>query len=375
MVAPQVFLNALKKNEIQFFTGVPDSLMKDFLHHVEKEGEGKHIVAANEGAAISMASGYHLATGKIPLVYLQNSGIGNLINPLTSLADAEVYGIPMLLLIGWRGQPGTIDEPQHKKMGRVTLDLLSILEIPYFILGSNAKSSWESFIEDAIRTTSKIHQPVALVVESGFFSEDKKNGRLPSSNEINIVGAIETIKKNLVPNDLVVCTTGKIGRVFYSINQNDEKPLDTYFLNIGAMGHANSIAAMLSSFSKKRVVLFDGDGALLMHMGALATIGQLDLPNFIYVVYNNGAHESVGGQPTVALDIDLCAIARACGFSQSYCIKNYDELTKFQLSAPGKVFIEIQINLEVPETLPRPNLPPREAKYNLMQSLLNKTKN
>lgn len=365
MLEPQLFLDALLNSGISFYAGVPDSLMKGFLTCVEEKVKD-HFITANEGAAIAMATGYHLATNKIPLMYLQNSGLGNAVNPLTSLANKEVYGIPMLLMIGWRGQPGKKDEPQHQKMGESVLQLLQTLAIPQFIFSEG--SEWEKELNNAILLTKKTNHPVALVVEDKFFSDHEI--ATANSYELSAGQIIEKLFPLFDENTLIVCTTGKIGRLFYAINEKNNFKIKKYLLNVGAMGHASSIALGLAKFSPNKVVLLDGDGSLLMHMGSLAVAGATAVSNLNYIVLNNGVHQSVGGQPTKGFEVDFSAIAKACGFEKAVQIISEPELNhwigNFQSQ---KQFVEIRINTNMPESLPRPKESFAAAKENLMKAL------
>ena len=371
MIDPREFLFYLKEQGAEFFTGVPDSLMKGLLGKLPEDPH-RHIIAANEGSAIAIASGYYLATGKLPVVYLQNSGLGNTINPLTSLANPEVYGIPMLLLIGWRGQPGKKDEPQHEKMGRLSPAILNTLELPHIILHKSDPSVWKKEIGTLISKALSENRPVALLVEADLFADEDNR----QESEIYELDA-ETLIRNLSPTwndeDIVVCNTGKIGRLFYQINSERKHPLKKYFLNVGAMGHAGSLAAALSFFTSQRVFLLDGDGSLLMHLGALAITGRLPDLELVYILVNNGAHQSVGGQPTVGYQTDFISISRACGFEKNHLITNETELKKWLPGArEGKQFAEVRVNTRMPASLPRPKESFEQARNQLMQGLKNK---
>lgn len=366
MIQPYEFLQQLTDAGISFFTGVPDSLLKGLLTAIERYERRTHIVAANEGAAAGLAAGYHLSTGGLPVVYLQNSGLGNLVNPLTSLADRDVYGIPMLLIIGWRGEPGTKDEPQHLVMGRITPALLHQINVPFVVLKKDGAQEWKEALNDAIALIRKESKPVALLIEAGVFPEEE----LASGNrlELSALDAIEMIYAGLSEDDIVVCTTGKIGRTFYQINKRRRK-IDSYFLNVGSMGHAISVATGIAIHTSNRVVLFDGDGALLMHMGSLALPPALDLSNLLYIVLNNGAHQSVGSQPTLGFDVDFCTIARGCGFFNPLSVHRKETLFDVTSDLEETDFLEVRINTESPENLPRPEATPQEAKTHFMRAI------
>jgi phosphonopyruvate decarboxylase len=366
MIHPNQFLGQLAGAGIRFFTGVPDSLLKGLLTAIEQYEEGTHIVAANEGAAVGLAAGYHFATGGLPVVYLQNSGLGNLINPLTSLADREVYSVPMLLIVCWRGEPGTKDEPQHVVMGRITPTLLHQINVPFVVLKKADNHKWKELLCDAIALSRKESKPVALLVESGVFPEDEL---VPENDyEMSAAEAIEMVYSALSKNDIVVCTTGKIGRTFYQINERHRK-ISRYFLNVGSMGHAVSVATGIAMQVRARVVLFDGDGALLMHMGALALPPSLQLTNLLYILLNNGVHQSVGSQPTLGFQVDFCTIARGCGFSNPVSVQRKERLFESTSYVEEIDFLEIRINTECSEDLPRPGETPRLAKMVFMNAL------
>ncbi|MCW3072953.1 MAG: ppd [Flaviaesturariibacter sp.] len=366
MIGGALFLKRLEEENVHFYTGVPDSLLKGFNTALHALPSTRHVIAANEGAAIGMAAGYHLATGSVPLVYLQNSGLGNIINPLTSLADSEVYGIPMLLAIGWRGQPGHADEPQHQKMGRVTPSLLSALEIPYKILAKDSGATWEASLKEALENCRSQSHPFALLVEDGFFLKEEigKQNRY----ELDAKTAIEAVVKAFDRKIKFIATTGKIGRIIYEITRDLYNGDRACFLNVGAMGHTNSLAASIAFHSNEEVVLFDGDGALIMHMGALATIASLRLKKFTYILLNNGVHESVGGQPTVGFDVDFCGIAMACGYTNIHRVEDLSSLDHWlQNNNEEQQFVEIRINALVSSQLGRPAETPLEAKQKFMQ--------
>ena len=373
MINTKHFFDELHKSDLSFYAGVPDSLLKDFCAYVSDNAlKNHHFITANEGAAIALASGYYLATQKIPLVYLQNSGIGNIINPLVSLADPEVYSIPMLLMIGWRGEPGVKDEPQHIKQGRIQNNLLETLEVPYFILDPHS-NHFENIIRDAVTTAKQKMCPVAIIVKSGTFEEYKLINKNPDLDyNLSREDAISTILEGIDEDYVVVSTTGKASREVFEVRKN--KPNGNYidFLTVGSMGHANQIALGVALFTKKRVVCLDGDGAILMHMGSLAINGTSTANNLIHIVLNNSSHESVGGQPTVGNSIDFNQIAKACCFDYCKTINNKEELVaEIQniKKIEKKIFLEIKINLNSRANLSRPDKTPKENKETFMKRL------
>ncbi|HNC82786.1 MAG TPA: phosphonopyruvate decarboxylase [Nitrospira sp.] len=315
MIDPRKFVECLQSNSVEFFTGVPDSLLKEFCACLEQVPQpGRHIISANEGGAVALALGYHLATGKVPLVYLQNSGLGNIINPLLSLADAEVYSIPLLLVIGWRGETGVHDEPQHKKQGRVMLAMLDAMEIPYSILGPEVNEA-EGALSDALAYVQKHNAPFALVIKKGTFGAFTGDKRKAEVFELTREAAIQQVLEHLDERDVVVSTTGMASREVYEYRMNKGQGHKRDFLTVGGMGHASQIALGVALQRPSRsVYCLDGDGAVLMHMGALPITGTLKPENFKHIVFNNGAHDSVGGQPTVGLEIEILEIAKACGY-------------------------------------------------------------
>jgi len=345
MISCQRFYEILMKNGIEFFTGVPDSLLKDFCAYVtDNASEKNNIIAANEGNAIALASGYHLATGKFGLVYMQNSGLGNAVNPLTSLADPEVYSIPMLLLVGWRGEPGVKDEPQHIKMGKVTLSMLDTLKIPYGLLDEN----FENTVNGAIEYMKKNNTPYAIVVKKGIFEEYKLQNKKVTNYELDREGAIKTIIPLLDGNDIIVSTTGKTSRELFEFREEIKQGHEKDFLTVGSMGHSSSIAFGIALQKPNReVYCFDGDGALIMHMGALATVGNLKPKNFKHIIFNNFAHDSVGGQPTAAYSINITEIAKANGYKDGFSAQTKEQIIDYIKKIKemeGPVLLEVKVN-------------------------------
>ncbi len=371
MILPERLYHFLQQQGIHFYTGVPDSLLKYFLKYVQEySADDDHIITANEGLAVGLASGYHFRTGKMPVVYLQNSGLGNIINPLTSLADKEMYAVPMLLMIGWRGQPGLKDEPQHKKMGRVMMSLLEVLEIPCYMLDADESSSFNK-ITYAIAEATNGQKPVALIVPENIF--EPYEGEMEKSNyPLTREAVIKAIISHLKGDELVVCTTGKTGREFYEQNLAAGNKINKYLLSVGAMGHASHIALGLKMQSEEKIIVMDGDGALMMQMGSLPTIAHHVTNNFIHIVINNGSHESVGGQPTEGFFADCCAVAKACGYKEVVCISKEKELNVWLqngLYSTAVQFVEIRTNKISRHDLSRPQGQPAEWKNNLMDAL------
>jgi phosphonopyruvate decarboxylase len=372
MVDPQFFYDLLIERGTGFFTGVPDSLLKSFCAYItDHAGDQNHIIAVNEGAAVALAAGYHLATGKPPLVYMQNSGIGNAVNPLLSLTDPEVYQIPLVLLIGWRGEPGVQDEPQHIKQGRVTGALLEAMEIPYALM-ADTEDALKEQVERCYAYMEGKKAPYAFVVPKDTFSPytlQKPGGPMA---ELSREEAIEEIIKALGPEEFFFSTTGMASRELYELREKLGMGHGRDFLTVGSMGHASQIA--LSAALQRpelSVTCLDGDGALLMHMGALASIGTSHAGNFRHIILNNGAHDSVGGQPTAGLQIAIPDMARACGYTQAYSAKTREELRALlAMQKNGPLLIEVRVRRGARKDLGRPRSSPRENKIALMEALL-----
>jgi len=360
---------ALEEAGVGFYTGVPDSLLKDFCAYISRElPADRHLIAANEGNSVALAVGYYLGTGKPALVYMQNSGQGNAVNPLSSLAHHEVYGIPMVLLVGWRGQPGVSDEPQHMVQGAITLSMLDDLAIPHRVLGRSTEAATAD-AKWAVEHAEERKGPVALVVGKGTFapeSSPKPTPRFTRSRE----DALRSFVEIAGPRDAVVATTGKAGRELDELRIATGTDAGADFLNVGAMGHASQIAmGVAMAQPDRRVWCLDGDGAILMHMGALAIIGRHCPDNLRHVVLNNGVHDSVGGQPSIGLDIDLPAIALACGYRSAKTVGDDDDLAAALTelaSSPGPSLLEIGLAPGARKDLGRPGTTTAQRRDRLM---------
>jgi len=377
MLDPAILVDFLKKNNVTFYSGVPDSLLKDFCAYVDDVfPPDNHIIAANEGASIGLAIGYHLSSGKIPLVYLQNSGLGNTVNPLLSLASPEVYSIPILLLIGWRGEPGVKDEPQHIHQGRVTPELLKTMDIPYIIIDSlMSQEEILSSILSQLNICNKNKKPVCILVRKGTFQSYKKKLNESHHNDYSLEReeAIEIATNQCEKNSIIVCTTGMLSRELFEYRANNNLGHGKDFLCVGGMGHASQIATGISVDQKDRqVYCFDGDGASLMHMGSMAISGTKNLQNLIHIVFNNGCHESVGGQPTVAQKISLSKVASSLGYGFSQTVKDektfIDAINKAK-RFPSTSFIEVLVRPGHRADIGRPTTTPIQNKIALMKTL------
>jgi phosphonopyruvate decarboxylase len=380
MISPQFFINKLKENDIDFYAGVPDSLLKNICAYIADNVDASHnIITANEGAAVGLAAGYHLATGKIGVVYMQNSGEGNIINPLASLTDREVYNIPVLLLIGWRGRPGVHDEPQHVKQGKVTTGLLNTMGINYEVL-SKEEDKAEKQIAKAVKAMKETGEVFALVIEKDTFDTYKLQNVEQNDYPLSREEAIQTVAAAMGEKDVVVSTTGMISRELFEYRAAKGQGHERDFLTVGSMGHASQIAlgiALAQSSNQaikqsRRVWCFDGDGAAIMHMGSMAIVAEKAPKNYVHVVFNNGAHDSVGGQPTVGLKIDLPAIARAVGYKAAYSVDSMETLNSKLLtlnSQEGPVLLEVKVHKGNRADLGRPTTTPIQNKEALMNFL------
>ena len=367
------FINVL---DCDFFTGVPDSQLKalcNYLMNVYGIDEKHHIIAANEGNCTALAAGYHLATGKVPLIYMQNSGEGNIINPTASLLNDKVYAIPAIFVIGWRGQPGIHDEPQHIYQGQITCDLLDLMDIENFTIDTdttieeleNVMKEYEKLLKDG--------KQVAFVVKKGALSYD---GEIKYQNDNDMVREeiIEHIV-NVTGENPIISTTGKASRELFEIRERNNQSHKYDFLTVGSMGHTSSIALGVAiNKPDEKVWCIDGDGSLLMHMGAMAVVGNFNPKNLVHVVINNEAHETVGGMPTAVNKTDLVEVAKACGYSYAVTVDNFkrldEELNKVK-SLDKLSFIEIKSSIGAREDLGRPTTTAIENKENFMEFLGN----
>ena len=370
-VPSKSFRDALEAAGIGLYTGVPDSLLKEFCAFVSREvAVERHLIAANEGNSVALAAGHYLATGKPSLVYMQNSGQGNAVNPLASLAHHDVYGIPMVLLIGWRGQPGVKDEPQHGVQGVMTPEILDSLGIPYRTLTRNAEGAADDATW-AVAHAKARGGPVALLVEKGTFESDPDSkGAAVKDFTRTREDALRVFVDTVGARDVVVATTGKTGRELDEVRIAANADAGGDFLNVGAMGHASQVAMGIAMGQPGRKVwCLDGDGAILMHMGALAIVARHAPENFLHVVLNNGVHDSVGGQPSVGLEIDIPAIALACGYRSVATVGDEDDLAaalKTLADSPGPCMLHVGLAPGARGDLGRPRTTTAERRERLM---------
>lgn len=372
MINPEDYLDELTSLGVEFFAGVPDSLLKEFCACISnKVSEDNHIIAANEGGAIGLGIGHYLGSGKVPFIYLQNSGLGNIINPLLSLSSNQVYGIPMLIMIGWRGQPNIKDEPQHVHQGKVMIDMFESMDFPYLVIDKDPMLA-KNQMEEALKIAIHEKTPTFLVVRKDTFKKvdfKKPNNNLDLSRE----EAINIITKKLKANHLIVSTTGMPSRELFEYRETSKEGHHRDFLTVGGMGHASQIALGLAKTRKeKEVICLDGDGAAIMHLGAFAIIGQSKCNNLIHIVLNNGVHDSVGGQQTVGMEINFCDIASSCGYKSAEKIKDFKNINKILtdfFEKDGPHFLEILVKPGNRKDLGRPTSSPEENKNAIMEHL------
>ena len=376
MIRPEFFIETLKEKGIDCFAGVPDSLLKNMCAYISDHFDAAHnIIVANEGAAVGLAAGHYLATDHPACVYMQNSGEGNIINPLASLTDQEVYNIPVLLLIGWRGRPGVHDEPQHVKQGKVTTGLLNVMGVNYEVLSKEEDKAANQIDKAAKALANK--EVFVLVIEKDTFEDYKLQNVEGNDLTLSREEAIQTVASALGVKDCIVSTTGMISRELFEYRATMNQGHERDFLTVGSMGHASQIALGIAlAQPERRVWCFDGDGAAIMHMGSMAIVANKAPRNYVHVVFNNGAHDSVGGLPTVGLKMNLSAIAKAVGYKATISVDNKEELVKqlstlnSQLSTVGgPVLVEIKVKKGNRKDLGRPTTTPIQNKKALMDFL------
>ena len=375
MVRPEFFVNTLKEHGIDFYAGVPDSLLKNICAYItDNLPAEQNIITANEGGAMGIAVGYHLATGKVPIVYMQNSGVGNIINPLASLTDKEVYNIPVLLVIGWRGRPGVKDEPQHVKQGKVTTGLLNVMGINYAILPKDEAEAANQ-IKIAVDYMKATNECYALVIEKDTFDAYKLQNVEKNDLTMTREEAIQKVAASIEDSACIVSTTGMISRELFEARTAWNQGHERDFLTVGSMGHASQIALGIAlQKPERKVYCFDGDGASLMHMGNMAITASMGCKNYVHVVFNNGAHDSVGGQPTVGLKIELCGVARAVGYKATYSVDTMEQLETLLpniKTVEGPVLLQVCVKKGNRKDLGRPTTTPIQNKEALM-AFLNK---
>lgn len=357
-----------------FYTGVPDSQLKSLCNYLMSRygiDPHHHVIAANEGNCTALAAGYHLATGMIPVVYMQNSGEGNIVNPVASLLNDNVYGIPVIFVIGWRGEPGIHDEPQHVYQGEVTLKLLENMDIASFVIGKETTEDELSKKMTEFRSLLEKGKDVAFVIRKGALTDAPKV-EYSNSNSMLREEIIQHIVK-VSGDDPIVSTTGKASRELFETRVANGQSHKYDFLTVGSMGHSSSIALGIAiNKPEQKIWCIDGDGAVLMHMGALAVIGANKPKNLIHIIINNGAHETVGGMPTVATDINVVGIAKACGYTYAVSVDSFDLLDKALEEVKTRnnlSLIEVKCSIGARDDLGRPTTTAMENKQNFMEYL------
>lgn len=372
MIRPEFFIEKLRAEGVEFYAGVPDSLLKNVCAYITDHFDKEHnIIAANEGGAVALAAGYHLATGKVGCVYMQNSGEGNAVNPLASLTDRDVYHIPLLLIVGWRGRPGVHDEPQHVKQGKITTSLLDVMGIGYEVLSKEEEAAARQ-IEKAMGSIRETGEAFALVVEKDTFDSYALQNVERNEYTMSREDAIRMVAASITEDAIIVSTTGMISRELFEYRTAMGQRHERDFLTVGSMGHASQIALGIAlQHPERRVYCFDGDGASIMHMGNMAIVGSRRPKNFVHVVFNNGAHDSVGGQPTVGYEIDLVEIAKAVRYERAVRVCGAEELKDALegLLDEGLQLIEVRVKKGNRKDLGRPTTTPIQNKEALMAFL------
>ncbi len=356
MIETKNLFTFLKKEKINFFTGVPDSVLKETSSFLEKKNKLDHYIATNEGSAVAMAIGYNLATKKIPCIYMQNSGLGNAINPLISIAHKKVYSIPLLLMIGWRGSPGSKDEPQHEVKGKITIDILKLLNIPHCII--NQKKDLKK-LKKLINLAKSKNIPVACLIKKNVLkdSDKKKSKKLKINSNVKRKDIIENLLKNIKIKSKIIATTGFTSRELNQIRQiNKEKKGDDFYM-VGGMGHSSMVALGISMKTKSDVICLDGDGSFLMHLGSIVNIGKIQRKNFKHILFNNFTHESVGGQTTNIDNVKIRELVKSVGYKNYLKVNRVKQINKSLqkfLNQSGPSFLEIKINQGSIKDLKRP---------------------
>lgn len=376
MVNQEILFNSLREMGISFFTGVPDSLLNDFcLYLVNNIPDGQHVMAANEGNAVAIAAGHYMATGNIPVVYMQNSGIGNATNPLLSLTHDCVYGIPLILVIGWRGDPAISDHVQHKKQGELTPVLMKDMDIPYEILDD--ENTVVQKFEWAVGKAKEISSPVALIAKKAILTEKVKKQQYAESNLMNREEAVSAVLDVLGDKAIYLGTTGRATREVNEQLKEHGIGAGHEFQNVGSMGHVSSVGLGIAlARPEQNVVVFDGDAAVVMHMGALATNCRYKAGNMIHIVLNNGVNESVGGQPSAGYVVNLTEIASACGYeTPGHAVETKEELQKIirnHRKGEMPLFIDVHVRQGIRSDMPKLNINHKAQKMALMENLIGK---
>ena len=364
----------LRSHGVTYFAGVPDSYLNGFCNFALANCGTRNVITANEGSAVALAAGHYLATKEIPLVYMQNSGEGNAVNPLASLADPNVYAIPMILLIGWRGQGNSEpNHPQHKLQGEITTGLMELMHIPFTVL-TDDNEEFEATIAKAAKYCEENRAPYALIAPKGVMADPDKPNNVDDVYPMSREEAIEVILDHMPADTIYSATTGRATRELFFLREKRGEGKEHDFLNVGSMGHASSVALGIAlSHPDRKVVALDGDSAAIMHMGAMTMVSKTEAPGFMHVILNNGAHESVGGQPSAGHLLDWTKIAEACGYETvGYAVTTKEELIEAieALRDCGKAsFIDCRIHKGLTRKLPPIIFDHREAIDKLIDEL------
>ncbi len=353
MIKVNTLINLLKKNNTNFFTGVPDSVLKELSSHLKKQRN--HIIATNEGSAVSIGIGHYLSTKKIPCIYMQNSGLSNALNPIISIAHNKVYSIPLILIIGWRGSPRVKDEPQHNVKGKITREILKLLNIKYTILRSN--KDFKKF-EKQIKFAKKNHSIVACLIEQGTLYKNSKSISKKDFYSLDKEFFLKILLEEIPSKSKVISSTGYNSRELMYLRKKFNLNNSKDFYMVGGMGHTSSVALGYSMSSKNNTFCIDGDGSFLMHLGSMMTVGNFANKNFKYILLNNNSHDSVGGQNTNADRIDFDKLSKSLGFKKFYSIKkkhNLRKIIKKFIQINGPSFLEVKVTNSKIKKLPRPN--------------------
>ena len=354
MIKVNSLINLLKKNNSNFFTGVPDSVLKELSSSLKNKSKKKHIIATNEGAAVSLGIGHYLSTKSVPCIYMQNSGLSNALNPLISIAHKKVYSIPLILIIGWRGSPKVKDEPQHNVKGKITESILKLLNIRYTIIRNN--SDLKKF-DKQIKIAKKNSTIVACLIEQGTLEKNKKIIKNKDFYKLDKELFLKTLLKLLKKNTKIISSTGFNSRELMYLRNKYKIKNSSDFYMVGGMGHTASVALGYSLSSKKKVICIDGDGSLLMHLGSIKTVGTFANKNLKYILLNNNTHDSVGGQNTYSNDINFEKLSKSLGFKNFYSInndKNLKDNIQVFLNSNNLSFLEVKVSNSRIKKLPRP---------------------
>ena len=354
MIKVNSLIKLLRKKNVNFFTGVPDSVLKELSHFLQNKNKQKHLIATNEGSAVSLGIGHYLSTKKIPCIYMQNSGLSNALNPLISIAHPKVYSIPLILIIGWRGSPKVKDEPQHNVKGKITEKILKLLNIKYTIIRTNTDlKKFDKQINDAKKNKSI----VACLIEQGTFEKNKKKLRKKDYYKLDKEVFFKTLLESLDNKSKIISSTGYNSREIMHIRKKYQLKKSNDFYMVGGMGHTSSVALGYSLSTNKKTICIDGDGSFLMHLGSIKTAGTFANKNFKYILLNNNSHDSVGGQSTYAKDINFEKLCKSLGFKKFYSIKDNQNLKKNIknfLSGNSLNFLEVKVTNSKIKNLPRP---------------------